>query len=105
VYCICVKTAPGPLAFVPPEISTPSVGRRNGPRYCRLCARVQPTDATKTGAPNDGTATELLWSALHGMSLLERAGRMRKEHRPAPAMGKPTGTGSFPASEPGMLVR
>jgi AcrR family transcriptional regulator len=30
----------------------------------------------------DGTATELLWSALHGMSLLERAGRMRQEHRP-----------------------
>jgi AcrR family transcriptional regulator len=29
-----------------------------------------------------GTAIELLWSALHGMSLLERAGRMRKEHRP-----------------------
>jgi AcrR family transcriptional regulator len=29
-----------------------------------------------------GTATELLWSALHGMSLLERAGRMRQEHRP-----------------------
>ena len=28
------------------------------------------------------TATELLWSALHGMSLLERAGRMRQEHRP-----------------------
>jgi AcrR family transcriptional regulator len=31
---------------------------------------------------DDGTATELLWSALHGMSLLERAGRMREEHRP-----------------------
>ncbi len=31
---------------------------------------------------DDGTATELLWSALHGMSLLERAGRMRQEHRP-----------------------
>jgi AcrR family transcriptional regulator len=31
---------------------------------------------------DDGTATELLWSALHGMSLLERAGRMRLEHRP-----------------------
>jgi hypothetical protein len=31
---------------------------------------------------DDGTATELLWSALHGMSLLERAGRMRPEHRP-----------------------
>jgi AcrR family transcriptional regulator len=34
------------------------------------------------GTDNDGTATELLWSALHGMSLLERAGRMRPEHRP-----------------------
>ena len=34
------------------------------------------------GAGDDGTATELLWSALHGMSLLERAGRMRQEHRP-----------------------
>jgi hypothetical protein len=30
----------------------------------------------------DGTATEVLWSALHGMSLLEHAGRMRPEHRP-----------------------
>ena len=29
----------------------------------------------------DGTATEVFWSALHGMSLLERAGRMRPEHR------------------------
>ena len=34
------------------------------------------------GNEEDGTATELLWSALHGMSLLERAGRMRQEHRP-----------------------
>jgi AcrR family transcriptional regulator len=34
------------------------------------------------GTDSDGTATELLWSALHGMSLLERAGRMRQEHRP-----------------------
>jgi hypothetical protein len=34
------------------------------------------------GADDDGTATEVLWSALHGMSLLERAGRMRQEHRP-----------------------
>ena len=34
------------------------------------------------GNNSDGTATELLWSALHGMSLLERAGRMRPEHRP-----------------------
>jgi AcrR family transcriptional regulator len=29
----------------------------------------------------DGTATEVFWSALHGMSLLERAGRMLPEHR------------------------
>jgi AcrR family transcriptional regulator len=29
----------------------------------------------------DGTATEVLWSALHGMSLLERTGRQRPEHR------------------------
>ena len=33
------------------------------------------------GDDDDGAATELLWSALHGMSLLERAGRMRPEHR------------------------
>ena len=32
---------------------------------------------------DDETATEVLWSALHGMSLLERAGRMRQEHRPS----------------------
>jgi AcrR family transcriptional regulator len=30
---------------------------------------------------SDGTATEVLWSALHGMSLLERGGRQRPEHR------------------------
>lgn len=34
------------------------------------------------GGEGNATATELLWSALHGMSLLERAGRMRPEHRP-----------------------
>jgi AcrR family transcriptional regulator len=34
------------------------------------------------GTDDDGAATELLWSALHGMSQLERAGRMRPEHRP-----------------------
>jgi AcrR family transcriptional regulator len=34
------------------------------------------------GTDPDPTATELLWSALHGMSLLERAGRMRPEDRP-----------------------
>lgn len=33
------------------------------------------------GDDGEGTVTELLWSALHGMSLLERAGRMRQEHR------------------------
>src|SRR5262245_46176131 len=29
----------------------------------------------------DGTATEVFWGALHGISLLERAGRMRPAHR------------------------
>jgi AcrR family transcriptional regulator len=38
--------------------------------------------AAALGDDVDGTATEVLWSALHGMSLLERAGRMRPEHRP-----------------------
>jgi AcrR family transcriptional regulator len=33
------------------------------------------------GDPGDGTAAEVLWSALHGMSLLERAGRMRPGDR------------------------
>jgi hypothetical protein len=28
-----------------------------------------------------GTATEVFWGALHGISVLERAGRMRLEHR------------------------
>lgn len=32
-------------------------------------------------ADGDGTATEVLWSALHGMSQLERAGRMLPEQR------------------------
>ncbi|TDV41405.1 TetR/AcrR family transcriptional regulator [Actinophytocola oryzae] len=31
---------------------------------------------------DDGTVTEVFWSALHGMSQLERVGRMRREHRP-----------------------
>ncbi len=31
--------------------------------------------------PGDGTKTEVFWGALHGISLLERAGRMRPEHR------------------------
>ena len=38
--------------------------------------------AAALGDDGDGTATEVFWSALHGMSLLERAGRMRPEHRP-----------------------
>jgi AcrR family transcriptional regulator len=38
--------------------------------------------ADALGDADDGTATEVFWSALHGMSLLERAGRMRPEHRP-----------------------
>jgi AcrR family transcriptional regulator len=33
------------------------------------------------GDDGDGTATEVFWSALHGISLLERAGRVRPEHR------------------------
>jgi AcrR family transcriptional regulator len=33
------------------------------------------------GDPADGTATEVFWSALHGMTLLERGGRMRPAHR------------------------
>jgi AcrR family transcriptional regulator len=37
--------------------------------------------AAALGDADDGTATEVLWSALHGMSLLERAGRMRPGHR------------------------
>jgi AcrR family transcriptional regulator len=37
--------------------------------------------AAALGDHGDGTATEVFWSALHGMSLLERAGRMRPEHR------------------------
>jgi len=32
---------------------------------------------------DDGAATEAFWGALHGISLLERAGRMRLEHRGA----------------------
>ncbi|KID32095.1 TetR/AcrR family transcriptional regulator [Prauserella rugosa] len=33
------------------------------------------------GDDGDGTATEVLWGALHGMSLLERAGRLRDGQR------------------------
>ena len=38
--------------------------------------------AAVLGDAGTETAVEVLWSALHGMSLLERAGRMRPEHRP-----------------------
>jgi AcrR family transcriptional regulator len=37
--------------------------------------------AEAIGDDGDGTATEVFWGALHGVSLLERAGRMRPEHR------------------------
>jgi AcrR family transcriptional regulator len=37
--------------------------------------------AAVLGDQDDGTATEVFWSSLHGMSLLESAGRMRPEHR------------------------
>ncbi len=37
--------------------------------------------AEAIGDDGDGTATEVFWGALHGISLLERAGRMRPEHR------------------------
>lgn len=33
------------------------------------------------GDEGSGAATEVFWAALHGFSLLERAGRMRPEHR------------------------
>lgn len=39
------------------------------------------TLAAAIGDAGDGTATEVLWSALHGMSLLERDGRVRPAHR------------------------
>lgn len=37
--------------------------------------------STVVGDDGDGAATEVFWGALHGISLLERAGRMRPEHR------------------------
>ena len=37
--------------------------------------------AAALGGAASGTATEVFWSALHGMSLLERGGRMRPVHR------------------------
>ncbi|MFJ3958016.1 TetR/AcrR family transcriptional regulator [Arthrobacter sp. NPDC090010] len=39
--------------------------------------------ADAIGDDGDGAATEAFWGALHGISLLERAGRMRLEHRAA----------------------
>ncbi len=38
-------------------------------------------NALAAALDDDETATEVLWSSLHGMSLLERAGRMRPGHR------------------------
>jgi hypothetical protein len=37
--------------------------------------------AQALGDEGDGAATEIFWGALHGVSQLERAGRMRPEHR------------------------
>lgn len=37
--------------------------------------------AAAIGDDGDGAATEVFWAALHGISLLERTGRMRPEHR------------------------
>jgi AcrR family transcriptional regulator len=37
--------------------------------------------ADAIGDDGNGAATEVFWAALHGISLLERAGRMRPEHR------------------------
>ncbi|MHC1557774.1 TetR/AcrR family transcriptional regulator [Actinomycetospora sp. C-140] len=37
--------------------------------------------ADAIGDDGDGTATEVFWSALHGVTLLERAGRVRPRHR------------------------
>ena len=37
--------------------------------------------AAALGDSGDETATEVMWSALHGMSLLERGGRQRPEDR------------------------
>lgn len=38
-------------------------------------------DVLAEAVGGDGTATEVFWAALHGISLLERADRMRPEHR------------------------
>lgn len=37
--------------------------------------------ADAIGDDGDGAATEVFWGSLHGISLLERTGRMRPEHR------------------------
>lgn len=37
--------------------------------------------ADAIGDDGDGTVTEVFWGALHGISLLERAGRTRPDHR------------------------
>ena len=37
--------------------------------------------ARALGDEGDGTVTEVFWGTLHGVSQLERAGRMRPEHR------------------------
>lgn len=46
----------------------------------------------------DGTMTEVFWGALHGISLLERAGRLRPEHRAerVAELSARFGTGSTP---------
>lgn len=38
-------------------------------------------DTLSAAIGGDGSATEVFWGALHGICLLERAGRMRPEHR------------------------
>lgn len=45
--------------------------------------------ADRIGDDGDGTATEVLWGALHGISVLKRAGRMRAEHRPVASRSSP----------------
>jgi hypothetical protein len=37
--------------------------------------------ARAIGDDSDGARTEVFWGSLHGIALLERAGRMRPEHR------------------------
>jgi hypothetical protein len=45
--------------------------------------------AAVLGDGDDGTATEVLWSSLHGMHLLERAGRMRPQLGGRGGRGRP----------------